>query len=115
MNDDWIERELEASLRPPRGQATPAFDDTLRAAHERLVRRRRRLRTGGGVAAMAALVAVGIGISLRDAAPPGVDLRIDEALLGSTQWQAPSDVLMPTHEFDIYRDTPALPGSTETL
>ena len=114
MNDNWIDDELFRSLKPPK-EAAPAFDATLRAAEARLAARTRRLRAGSGIAAMVAVVAVAVGLSLRGPEAPGVDLRIEEALLGTTQWAAPSDVLLPTHEFDIYRDTPALPGSTETL
>ncbi len=114
MNDDWIDDELSRSLRPPSEKA-PAFDDTVRAAEARLAARTRRLRAGSGLAAIAAVVAVAIGLSLRAPEAPGVDLGIEEALLTTTQWTAPSDVLLPAHEFDIYRDTPALPGSTEAL
>jgi len=35
-------------------------------------------------------------------------------LLGTTGWSAPSDSLMPDHQFDIYQDIPVLIESTET-
>jgi hypothetical protein len=37
---------------------------------------------------------------------------IADALMNSTTWTAPSDVLMPDHQFDIYRDIPVLDQST---
>ena len=36
-------------------------------------------------------------------------------LMGSTSWAAPSDVLMPEYEIDIYQDLPALMESTKPV
>jgi len=36
-----------------------------------------------------------------------------EALLDATYWIAPSDVLMPQYQFDIYQDIPFLMESTD--
>jgi hypothetical protein len=43
-----------------------------------------------------------------------VYLDVDE-LMASTSWSAPSDSLLPQHEFDIYRDVVQLIESTEPV
>ena len=42
------------------------------------------------------------------------EFLIADALLNSTQWSAPSDLLMPEHQFDLYQDLPLLMESTES-
>ncbi len=109
MNDD--DRMLADAVRKARTPASvPPFGRSFAAA-ERQIRLRRRLRLSAvGLAAMVALVA----INLR---PVGQDqdfIYVDrEELAASTSWSAPSDSLLPTHEFDIYQEIPRLFESTE--
>ena len=91
---------------------TPPFDATWQAVEHRLAARRRQNRILAGAAAVVAAVA--IGLLLRT--PPVQEtsyVEIDE-LMGSTSWVAPSDALLPEHQFDIYQDLPSLLESTET-
>ena len=53
------------------------------------------------------------GLEVLTPAPTVLPLIEMGELLGSTSWQAPSDVLLPQHEFDLYQDMPALIESTE--
>ena len=48
--------------------------------------------------------------------PYGNDIRyIDtDELLETTSWSAPSDSLLPQHQFDIYGEIPVIIESTET-
>ncbi len=41
------------------------------------------------------------------------EFLIAAALLENTSWAAPSDVLLPQHRFDIYREIPAFIESTK--
>lgn len=88
----------------------PTFEATWAAAESRY-RRDRRFRAVAGVAASVAVVA----IVLSALQPEVVDAPIIEMgdLLGSTSWHAPSDVLLPEHQFDIYQDLPDLIQSTD--
>ena len=102
-------REAQAKLD---SDHVPDFDSTWAAAQRRAaaMRKRRRVWAGALVAAAIAVVAVGL-------LPPSDDeLRFIDAedLLGTTHWSAPSDSLLPVHQFDIYQDIPVLIESTET-
>lgn len=90
----------------------PAFDSVIAAAEARLARQRRRYGLFAAVAAGIAVVALGVSLST----PERIEFRYVEPgeLLGSTSWQAPSDVLLPEREVDIYRELPALMESTDT-
>lgn len=114
MSDEWIEKELRRALRPPKGQVTPDFDKTMRTAEARIASGRSTYRVAAGLAAAVALVAIGIKLRSGVQTLPDDPFYIDEALLTSTRWESPSDVLMPQHQFDIYQELPAFPGSTES-
>ncbi|MDJ0759266.1 MAG: hypothetical protein QNJ19_07700 [Woeseiaceae bacterium] len=89
--------------------APPAFDEVYEAARARLVASRRRKQSAIGLAAVLALVAVLVPWQ----SPQSPGLVSEEELLGTTSWSAPSDVLLPSRETDIFYELPALPGSTE--
>lgn len=90
----------------------PTFAETWRAAEERYARRRRRYGMLAGAAAVVAMVFVGLQLQTSPTADVNY-IEVDE-LLGSTSWTAPSDVLLPRHEFDIYQELPSLIESTDT-
>lgn len=92
-------------------ESAPGFDETWHAAEIRYRRARRRYKALAGLAATVAAVA----IVLKVLVPGPTELPLIEMgeLLGSTSWQAPSDVLLPDHQFDLYQDLPALLESTE--
>ena len=105
-----------AMLRDAQQQAeagrTSDFDTVWARAESTIVQRRRRTRFMSGIAAAAALVAVIIVSQLRSSEPEWQFVDLDE-LSGHTSWVAPSDVLLPKHQFDIYGDIPVLIESTD--
>ena len=87
----------------------PAFDDAWKAAGARYAAQRRVARRLAGAAAAAAIVAIAIFGSA-----PVDESYVEVAdLMDSTYWTAPSDVLLPERQFDIYREMPELFESTE--
>jgi len=90
----------------------PDFDQVWAAASARAGSARKRHYLLAGSAAVAVVVA--IAFSLR--APMEDEWHyIDEyELLETTGWSAPSDSLLPSHEFDVYQTVPVLIESTET-
>lgn len=104
-NDRLHERVAAAWPR----DAAPDFDATLHAAQERLAARGRNVRRFAAAAALAAIAAIAMfGNAPRE--PSYIELA---ELMESTYWTAPSDVLLPDRQFDIYQDMPALFESTE--
>ena len=91
----------------------PPFGKVWSAAEQRYQRSRRRYSWLASAAAVVAAVIV-----VLNAGPPAVNhgeyIEMAE-LLNSTSWAAPSDVLLPNYEFDIYRDLPALMESTKPV
>ena len=116
MNDNDIRDALKDALK--KGQAAaeagqvPGFDATFSAAQERLAVRRRHRRTAFGVAAAAAVVAVAAGLLFPQ--EPDWQYVDPELFATTTAWEAPSDVLLPDHRFDIYGQIPVLIESTGT-
>jgi len=98
----------KAQARAERDQA-PDFETMWTAAtlQARVVRRRQLLFAGSAAAAVA--IAFGLLMS------PEEEWRYIDAdeLLETTAWAAPSDSLLPDHQFDIYEDFPLLIESTE--
>ena len=96
----------------PRCRRVPDFDRVWAAASARAGTCRKRRRLLAGSSAVAAVLAIAFGLH----APTEDELRYIDAdeLLGTTGWSAPSDSLMPDHQFDIYQDIPVLIESTET-
>ena len=102
-----LESKLKEAL-TSRDAEAPPFADTFGAATRRVEHRSQWVRVGVPVAAAIALVAVMVG------RPDPVLVTVSDAeLLGATSWRAPSDELLPTHRFDIYRDLPDLIESTK--
>lgn len=90
--------------------SAPPFAALFRAAERRIRIRRRMQFTAVGAAAVIALVAV----YLQPVDRHDDFIYVDrEELAASTSWSAPSDALLPTHEFDIYQEIPRLFESTE--
>ncbi|MGB5333873.1 MAG: hypothetical protein WBM80_11415 [Woeseiaceae bacterium] len=90
----------------------PEFDRVWAAANARTRTLRRQRRVVVGSLAAAAVAAIAFGLLL----PRQVELQFVDAdeLLGTTSWSAPSDGLLPEHQFDIYQEIPVLIESTET-
>ena len=92
----------------PREQA-PSFDDAWQEAGKRYASSRRTVRRFAAAAGVAAIAAIAMFGN-----PPVDETYIEVAdLMESTYWTAPSDVLLPERQFDIYQDMPDLFESTE--
>lgn len=96
----------------------PSFDAVFTAA-ERRHRNSRQQFVGFAGAAVVATIAVTIIVTFNSRAPapesdPLAEILPAVELMDSTAWTAPSDVLLPRHEFDIFRELPVLLESTES-
>ena len=117
MNNEMtdFERRLRDALQQGHSEAeagrVPSFDTTWAAAQAAAQQRRRPVTVLGGLAAALALVAVVVFSQMRPAETDWQFVDPDE-FANSTSWAAPSDVLLPEHRFDIYRDIPVLIEST---
>ena len=94
------------------GQA-PGFASVFAAAESAVAAARaRRRRAVFGIAAAAAVTALAVSMLLsRDDDWQYVN---PDDFATTTAWVAPSDVLLPQHSIDIYRDIPVLIESTDS-
>lgn len=111
--DEIINRRLKRALQSMSATPVPGFDKTLAVAEKRLRASKRRNLAVSGLAATAAVAA----LVLMTTMPGEVNDEYVSAdvLLATTYWSAPSDVLLPTQDIDIYRDLPVLIESTEII
>ena len=111
-----IDNRLRRALRHGQGLAEagqlPDFDTVWASAEASVVQRRRRARAIGGLAA-AAVVAIVLVVPPRPVEQDWQFVDPDE-LARSTNWVAPSDVLLPERQFDIYGEIPVLIESTRS-
>ncbi len=111
-NDD---KQMAEALRQraPEAAPIPNFDDVFGRAEAELARRtcRRYLSVAGAVASVA-VVAIALLVFAPEEAPQPEPLQV-RGLLDSTSWVAPSDVLLPEREFDIFEDLPEPMESTD--
>ena len=105
--DDKLRRRVREAW--PEPSQAPAFETVWAAAKRRRVSRRFGYGLGAAAAAIVAAVIVLQGGEL----PPERGYVEVADLMNSTYWSAPSDVLLPDREFDIYQDLPVLFESTE--
>jgi hypothetical protein len=101
--DDLLHAALHNAQQQVDGLA-PSFDAVFSAAKARISRNRRR--RFASLAAAAAVAALAIAM-LPNQQDDLVFVNLDE-LIATTNWSAPSDSLLPTHQFDIYRELPQL-------
>jgi len=110
---NW-EKQLGASLKRSLESQddAPPFDAVFAAAERRHGDSKRPYAGIAGAAVVA--VAVMLMIEARAPTPDSMPKMLQVAeLMDSTNWSAPSDVLLPTHEFDIYQELPVLLESTK--
>jgi len=110
MNEKQMQRLLRQALAEREAGRVPAFAPTLAAAERSMHRTARRQRMAAGLAAAAAVAAVAFVLWPSQQAAEAPQYLSEQALLDSTAWVAPSDVLLPRYEFDIYQDLPVLNG-----
>ena len=110
-SDNNIRRALRAEQAQREAGRVPAFDDAFAAAEVQVARLSRRRKAAFGIAAAGAVVAITASLL----APRGEEWQYvnPDDLATSTAWVAPSDVLLPEHSIDIYRDIPVLIESTD--
>ena len=107
-NED--EALAEAVRKAEVDSSAPPFARVFAAAEQQVRSRRQIGVAGAGVAAVIALVA----LSLQPIKEHDDFIYVDvEELAASTSWSAPSDSLLPKHQFDIYQEIPRLFESTE--
>ncbi len=111
-SDTKIRQVLQAEQAQHEAGRVPAFADTFAAAEVQAARLGRRRKAAFGIAAAAAVVAIAASLLL----PRAEDWQYvnPDDLATSTTWVAPSDVLLPEHSIDIYRDIPVLIESTDS-
>ena len=107
MNEDELKSGLQKAWKRA-GRTPPAFAETWAAAEARHARSGFQRKALAGVAAAAALAVV-IVLLPEQQVELADEFLIADALMNSTSWTAPSDVLMPERQFDIYREIP-FPG-----
>ena len=109
MNEDKLKKDLQAAFGAAESKPRP-FGETWADAEARHTRLSLRWKAVACIAAAAVLAAV---VLTPDEQPDLTDdYLIADALMNSTTWAAPSDVLMPDHRFDIYREVPLPNPST---
>ena len=109
MNDQDLANAVRDSA--AKEATAPAFDEVWANAEARYHQSRRRYSwlAGAAAAVAAAVIVLNIG------APPENTIKFIEMaeLMDSTSWAAPSDVLLPDHQIDLYQDLPTLIESTK--
>lgn len=114
MSEKELQDKVGKTLRRASSSAVPDFDKVWSAAEQKAQHSRRRYAVVGGIAAALAVVAIVVGNWNAQTPDIGDDYLITDALLNSTQWLAPSDALMPQHQFDIYQGV-SFPGESTDL
>ena len=107
--DEALRQRVRQAWQRAGSDDAPAFDEVWRRAEERFATSRRRYARVAAIAV--ALGVIAVVFSTRSTVEEPQYIEIAE-LLNSTYWAAPSDVLLPQHEFDIYQDLPELFEST---
>jgi len=115
MNDENIRDKLKSAFRQTHTSDAPDFDALWTNAEIAYGKSRRRTRFVSGVAAVLALAVIVASLWPSQQAELSDDYLIADALMNSTLWSAPSDALMPEHQFDIYQEIPFLIESTDSL
>lgn len=121
MNDKESETDLPGGLTKAlrnafdakAGEAIPGFDATWSAAESQMLASNRRNRYVAAIAASIALFAVVLSLQLQQQASDLSDFKLDSALMASTHWIAPSDVLMQEDLTDFDQGIPELIPSTD--
>jgi hypothetical protein len=109
-SDDKLREQLKRAWRRGAGDRRPTFESSWQLAQGRYAAARRRYRRFASVAAITAAIVVGLNALTSKDEPTYIEVA---DLLESTYWSAPSDVLLPHREFDIYQDMPVLFESTK--
>jgi hypothetical protein len=110
--DKTLQSRLKQAQREAEQGRVPGFDAVWAAAERRAASGRKYGWMAGGAVAAAVVAFVTVGL-LRPAAQEWEFINTND-FESSTSWVAPSDVLLPDHRVDIYREIPVLIESTKT-
>jgi len=108
MNDNELKQQLQNSLQSMQGNDLPGFDAAWANAEKRHLASRSRYQRFAGFAAAAAVAAIAFMMWPLNGNNVTDIYLTEEDLMSSTQWMAPSDSLLPEHQFDIYGELPLL-------
>lgn len=108
-NEDQVLGEMLQRVQRESDGLAPDFAMTFAAAQDRAASRRRLQYAAVAAVALVAVIALGL-IPAQEEEFTYVD--VDE-LTATTRWSAPSDSLLPQHQFDIYRELPRLFEATD--
>ena len=107
--DEALRQRVRQSWQRDDIDEVPPFDKVWRHAEARHRALRRQYARLAVIAVALAVIAVIFGTRSTVDEPQYIEMA---ELLNSTYWAAPSDVLLPQREFDIYQDLPELFEST---
>lgn len=108
MNDEKLKRQLQDSLQVMQGGDPPEFDALWASAEAQHRASRLRYQRFAGFAAAAAVAVTAFMLWPLNGNNGTSIYLTEEDLMSSTQWLAPSDVLLPDHRYDIYGELPVL-------
>ena len=112
-NDGNLKALLNESSRQRESGGGAGFDAIWRAAEAQYLAEKRRYRRVSAAAASIAVFAIAISLFPGDEKPVLADFDVAARLMESTQWTAPSDVLLPNYAVDLYDELPVLIESTD--
>jgi hypothetical protein len=108
MNDEKLREALRDSLQSMQGGDAPEFDAMWSNAKQQHRAARSRYQKIAGFVGAAAIAAVAFTLWPLNGNNVADIYLTEEDLLSSTQWIAPSDVLLPEYRIDIYAELPVL-------
>jgi len=108
-SDEKLRQSVREAWPGDRAEDAPTFEDVWQRAEMRVATSRRHYARLAAVVVALGVVAAVFGVRSTVEEPQYIEMA---ELLNSTYWSAPSDVLLPQREFDIYQDLPELFEST---
>ena len=110
-----VQRQVKQAQQDAEADRVPDFSTTWAAAEARASAGRRRGWMAGSAATAAVVAAIAV-ITVGLLRPVEQDWQFvnPDVFENSTSWAAPSDILLPEHRVDIYREIPVLIESTKT-
>lgn len=105
MDDRQIREEIKKAAEATQTLSRiPSFDEIWVIAEAEVARTTKPRRHYIGWVAAAAVMGLAVALWPSQKMELSDDYMIADALLNSTSWSAPSDALLPEHQFDIYQE-----------
>jgi hypothetical protein len=115
VQEDDIRTLVKPAFDAAQSGNTPDFGKVWSNAETAYGQSQRHYKLFGCIAAAIAVAVVIVSLLPVQQAEVSDEYLIADALMNSTLWSAPSDSLLPEHQFDIYREIPFLDESTNAL